>query len=127
MAEDELELAEVDVAVVLVMVVGGDDVLCDSCDFGSSFLSGSLGSLELPGVLGSFGSLPDPPPPASPPPPGGQKGHTHEGPSIPKPEVPGRHQVPPGPTMIGAAEMVKTLPSLFVSTLYASQLRSQSL
>lgn len=52
---------------------------------------GSLGFSLLPGVLGSFGLLPDPLPPISPPPPGGQNGHIHEGPWIPNPPVPPFH------------------------------------
>ena len=78
--EEELELDELDEVVPLVMVVDGVDVPCDSCDFEFLSSSGSLGSSELPGVLGSVGLLSDPLPPTSPPPPGGQKGHIHEGP-----------------------------------------------
>ena len=78
--EEELELDELDEVVPLVMVVDGVDVPCDSCDFELLSSSGSLGFSELPGTLGSVGSLRDPLPPTSPPPPGGQKGHIHEGP-----------------------------------------------
>ena len=94
-------------------------VLCD-CDFFSSS-SGSSGFSLLPGVSGSLGSVPEPPPPTSPPPPGGQKGHIHVGPCIPNPPVPPFHQLPPGPTIMTAAEMVNLLPSLLVSTLKRNQ------
>ena len=90
-------------------------VLCDCELFSSS--SGSSGFSLLPGVSGSLGSVPEPLPPTSPPPPGGQKGHIHVGPCIPNPPVPPFHQLPPGPTIMTAAEMVNLLPSLLVSIL----------
>ena len=80
MEEEELELVELDEVVPLVMVVDGVDVPFDSCDFELFSSLGSLGFSELPGVLGSMGSLPDPLPTTSPPPPGEQKGHIHEAP-----------------------------------------------
>ena len=90
-------------------------VFCDCELFSSS--SGSSGFSLLPGVSGSLGSVPEPLPPTSPPPPGGQKGHIHVGPCIPNPLVPPFHQLPPGPTIMTAAEIVNLLPSLLVSTL----------
>ena len=90
------------------------------CESFSSSL-GSSGFSLLPGVSGSLGSLPEPLPSTSPPPPGGQKGHIHEGPCIPNPPVPPFHQLPPGPTIMTAAEMVNVLPSLLVSTLKRNQ------
>lgn len=129
MEEAELELEEPDELDPLLMVDADDgvDVLCvfellsSDLDWLLSGSSGSLGSSVLPGVLGSFGSLPDPPPSISPPPPGGQKGHIHEGSWVPSPPVPPFHQVPPGPTMMMAADTVNLLPSLLVSTLHSSQ------
>ena len=94
-------------------------MLCDCELFSSS--SGSSGFSLLPGVSGSLGSVPEPLPPTSPPPPGGQKGHIHVGPCIPNPPVPPFHQLPPGPTIMTAAEMVNLLPSLLVSTLERDQ------